>query len=141
MLEFSTEGSPFQVFFIIFLVLLSDGNYIFNQIQPLTPLVDKLYACTRLPRKPGLYGDAWKPYHSTLVHQKDIGKTAQVLSLFLNLKWLLLQLNTLELLSDLYKNNLIMASLFQSMRTLVSCRKICAPNHALVQLSVVVLNL
>ena len=40
-----------------------------------------------------------------------------------------------------YKNNLIMVSLFRNMRSLVSCRQICAPNHVQVQESVVLLNI
>ena len=102
--------------------------------------MDKLDACTKLSIKLRLSGDTWKPYHSTLVHQQYIGKTTQVASLLLSLKGLLPELNTFRLLSDFYKNNLTMVSLFQNMRSLVSCRKICSPNHLQFQLSVVVLN-
>ena len=40
MLEFSTEDGQFQVFYILWLVLMSDVKYIFNQIEPLNPLMD-----------------------------------------------------------------------------------------------------
>ena len=40
----------------------------------------------------------------------------------------------------LYNSNLTMVSLFQNMRSLVSLRQICAPNHAQVQLSYGVIN-
>ena len=34
----------------------------------------------------------------------------------------------------LYKKNLKIVSLFQNMRSIVSCRQICAPNHVQIQL-------
>ena len=40
-LEISTENGQFQLFVIICLVLLYDVNYRFNQLYPLTPLMDK----------------------------------------------------------------------------------------------------
>ena len=61
MLEFSTEDGQFQVLFILLLVLPSDGKCRFNQIYPMTPLVDKLDACARLSGKLNIYGDKWKP--------------------------------------------------------------------------------
>ena len=38
------------------------------------------------------------------------------------------------------QENLTIISLFQNMRSLVSCQQICAPNHVQVELSVGVLN-
>ena len=99
MLEFSTEDGQFQVLYILCLVLLSPGNYILNQLYNLTPLMEKLDARTKMSRKLRLSGDTWKPQHSTQVHLQHIGKTTQVLSLLLNIKELLLELNTLILLS------------------------------------------
>ena len=130
----------FLVLFILCLVLLSAGKYRFNQLYPLTPMMDKLDTFTRMSRKLRLSGDIRKPWHSTLVHQYYIGKITQVLFLLLNLKQLILGLNTLTFLTVFYYKNLIMVSLFQNMRSLVSCRQICAPNHFQVQLSVRVLN-
>ena len=45
MLKFLTEDGQLQVFFIILLVFLSTGKPGFNQMWPLTPLIDKFYAC------------------------------------------------------------------------------------------------
>ena len=39
-LEFSAEDGQFQVFLILSFVLLSSGKYRFNQVYPLTPLMD-----------------------------------------------------------------------------------------------------
>ena len=47
--------------FIVFLVLLYDGKYRFNQLWPLNPLMDKLYSCTNMSRKMRLSRDTWKP--------------------------------------------------------------------------------
>ena len=102
--------------------------------------MEKFDACERLSRKLRLFGDTWEPYHKILVHQHYIGKTTQVVFIFLKLKYLLLELNTWTLLSVFYKNNLTMISLFQNMRSIVSCRQICAPNLVQVWLSVRVLN-
>ena len=55
-------------------------------------------------------------------------------------KNLLLELNTLKFLYFFYKKMLTMVYLFQKMRSIVSCRQICAPNRVQVQLSVGVLN-
>ena len=71
------------------------------------------------------------------VHWEDIKK---YVSLMLKLKGLLLELNTFIFLSVFYKSNLTMISLFQNMRSPVSCRQICAPNHVQFQLSVGLLN-
>ena len=140
MIEFSTEASQFQSLFILSLVFLSHVKYRFNQLQSLNPLVEKLDACTSLSRKMRLSGDTCKPQHSTLVHQQYIGKTTNVVFMLFKLKQLLVDLNTLILLSVFYQNNLTMVFLFQHMRTIVSCWHICAPNHVEVQLSVGVLN-
>ena len=102
--------------------------------------MDKLDACTSLSRKLRLSGDTWNPYHSTLVHQQYIGNTTQVLFLLFNLKLLLLELNTLIFLSNLYKKFLTMVYLFQNIINLVSYQQIFAPNHLQVQLSVGVIN-
>ena len=59
--ELSTEDGQLQVLFILFLVFMSAGKYIFNQPQPLTPLMDKLDAFTRTLRKIRLFGNIWKP--------------------------------------------------------------------------------
>ena len=56
------------------------------------------------------------------------------------LKEFFLELNTMKVLSDFYKINSTMVFLFQNMISLVPCRKICAPNHVQVQLSVRVIN-
>ena len=61
MLEFSTEDGQFQVLFILCLVLLSSGKYRFNQVYPLTKLVEIFYACTSILRKKSLSGDTWNP--------------------------------------------------------------------------------
>ena len=127
--EFSTEDGQFRVLSILYLVLLSAGKYRFSQIQHLTPLTDKLDACTKMLRKLKLSGDAWKLYHSTQFHLQYIGKITQVLFLLLRLKQLLLQLNTLIFQSVFYNSNLIMVSFFPNIISPVSCRQICAPNH------------
>ena len=119
MLELSTEDGHFQLFFILCLVLLSSRNYIFNQIYPLNPIMEKLDSCARLSRKLRLSRDTCNPQNSTLVHQQYIGKKTQVAFLLLNLKQLLLQLNMLAFLSAFYMNNLTMFSLFQNMRSIV----------------------
>ena len=85
-IEFSTEYGQFWVLFILSLVLLSSLNFRFNQLYPLTPLMEKLDAFTRLSIKLRISGETWKNYHSTLVHQQYIGRTAQILFLFLKLK-------------------------------------------------------
>ena len=46
--ELSTEDGQFWVLYILCLVFLSDGNYRFNQLYHLTPLVEKLDAYTNL---------------------------------------------------------------------------------------------
>ena len=102
--------------------------------------MDKLDLCKKMSRKIRLFGDTWKPEHSTLVHLQYIGNTTHVVFLLLKLKKFLIELNQLTFLCVLYKNNLIMVSLFLNMRSLVSCRQICAPNHVQVELSVGVLN-
>ena len=56
MIEFSTEYAQFQVLLILSLVLMSAGKCIFNQIYPLTLLMDKIDAFTRLSIKLRLYG-------------------------------------------------------------------------------------
>ena len=50
MLELSAEDGQFQVFFILCLVFPSAGDYSFNQLYPLTPLMEKLYACKKLSK-------------------------------------------------------------------------------------------
>ena len=85
--------------------------------------------------KKRLSGYTWNPYHSTLAHQQYIGNKTQVLFLLLKLKGLLLELNTLTLMSAFYKNNLTKISLFQNMRSLVPLQNICAQNYVQVQLS------
>ena len=60
-LELSTEEGQFQVLFILFLVFLSVGKYIFKQIYPLTPLMEILYAFTNLSIKLSLSRDIFKP--------------------------------------------------------------------------------
>ena len=57
MLESLTEDGQFQVLFTLYLMLLSAGKYRFNQIQPMTPLMDNLDKCTRLSRKIITSGD------------------------------------------------------------------------------------
>ena len=59
--ELSIEDGQYQVLYILCLVLLSSGKYRFNQLYNLTPLMEKLDACTNLHRKKTLYGDTWKP--------------------------------------------------------------------------------
>ena len=61
MLELSIDDGHFQVFLILCLLLLSSGKYRFNQLYPLTPLIDELDACTGLSRKLRLSGDTWNP--------------------------------------------------------------------------------
>ena len=80
-----------------------------------------------------LSGDTWKPYQSTLFHLQYIGKITPFVFMLLKLRELLLHLNILILLYIFYKRNLKMVSLFQNMRSPVSCRQICAPNHVQVQ--------
>ena len=46
-----TKDGRIQVLFILFLVLMSDVKYKFNQLCPLTPLVYKLDACTIMSKK------------------------------------------------------------------------------------------
>ena len=65
----------------------------------MNPPINKLYACTRLSRKIRLSGDKWNPYHYKLVHQQYIRKTSQVVFMLLKLKYLLLELDTLTLMS------------------------------------------
>ena len=55
-------------------------------------------------------------------------------------KNLLIYLNTFACLSGFYTKELTMVYLFQNMRSLVSFRKICAPKHIQVQLSVGITN-
>ena len=112
-LESSTKDGPFQALCIPFLILVSDGNYRSNQLQPLTPLMEKLYACKRMSIKLKLNGYTWKPQHSTLVHQQYTRKTTKVVFLLLKLKELLLELNTLAFLSVFYKKKLTIVSLLQ----------------------------
>ena len=107
---------------------------------PLTPLMDNLYAFTRMTVKIRLSGDTWKPYNSTLVHKQYIGKKTQVVFLLLKIKELLLELNPLTSLSVFYKKKLTMVFLFQHIRSLVSLHNICAPKHVKFQLSVGILN-
>ena len=80
-----------------------------------------------------LSGDTWKPYQSTLFHLQYIGMITPVVFMLLKLRELILHLNILILLYIFYKRNLKMVSLFQNMRSPVSCRQICAPNHVQVQ--------
>ena len=57
MLKLLKEYSLFQALFILFLVLLSDGKYRLNQVCNMNPLMDKLDACIRIPRKLRQSGD------------------------------------------------------------------------------------
>ena len=133
MLELSTEDGQFRVLFTLYLMLLYAGKYRFNQLQHMITLKEKLDACTKLLRKLKLSGYTCKLQHYTQVHLQYIGRITQVVSLLLKLKELLLELNILIFPSVFYKNNLTMVSLFQNMRSPVSCRQICAPNHVQVQ--------
>ena len=139
-LAFSTEDSQFQVLFILSLELMYAVKYRFNQLQPLTPLMEKLDTCTRITKKIRLSGDTWRPWHSTLVHQQYIRKISQVLFLLMNIEDLLPELNTFTFLFVFYKKKLTMFFLFQKMISLVVCQPICAPNHVQVQLSARVLH-
>ena len=120
-------------------MLISDVMYRFNHLWYLSPLMDKLDSCTRLSRKLRIYRDICRPWHSTLVKQQYIGKTTIVVSIFLRLKYLLQDLPHWHfcLLSTI---KLTMVFSFLNMKSLVLFRKICAPNHYQVQLSVGVLN-
>ena len=144
MLELLTWDDQFQELFILYLAFMSSGKYRFNQLWPLTLLMDKLDACSILSRKLRLYNDTRKPQHFTLVNQQYIGKTTQFVLLLLNLKYLLLELNTLTFLSVFYKNNLTIVFLLQNIRSLVLLMQICEPNHCYnhvqVQLSSGVIN-
>ena len=102
--------------------------------------MEKSDACTSLSIKLRLSVDTQNIYHSTLVKQQYIGKKTKVVFLLLKINYLLLELNKLAFLYVFYKKNLIVVSLSQNMRILVSCRKICATNHVKVQLSVEILN-
>ena len=51
MLQFSTEDGHFQALCTLFLAFLSNGNYRFNYLCYLNPMMDKVYACKRLSRK------------------------------------------------------------------------------------------
>ena len=120
-------------------MLLSAGKYRFIQIQPQTPMIEKLDTCTSLSRKlryPEIHGRPKTPHWCT----KSTLGIQHKLHFFLKIKYLLLELNTLILLSTLYKNNLTMVSLFQNIWSLVSCQKMCVPKHVQVELSVGVLN-
>ena len=68
MLELSTEDGQFQLLCMLSLALLSDVEYIFNQLYPLNPIMEKLDARTGISRKLRLSGDTWKPYQYTLLH-------------------------------------------------------------------------
>ena len=127
--ELSTEDGQFRLLSTLYLVLLSSGKYRFRKLQNLTPLTEKLDACTKLLRKLKLSGDTCKLQNSTHVHLQYIGRITQVVYLLLKLKELLLELNTLILPSIFYKKFLTMVSFFQNMKSPVSYRKICEPNH------------
>ena len=103
--------------------------------------MEKIDAFIRLSIKIKLFVETYKPLHFPLVHQQCIGKTTQVLFMLLKLNELLKELKNLEIMSVFYENNLTMVFLFQNMRSLVSYRKICAPDHVQFQLSVRVLNI
>ena len=60
-LELSTEYGQFKVLFILYLEFLYAENYRFNQMWPLTLLMDKIDAFTILSRKIMLSVDKWKP--------------------------------------------------------------------------------
>ena len=60
MLEFWIEDGQFQVLFILSLALISIVKYRFNQLWTLTPLMEKLDACTSVSRKLRLYSNTWK---------------------------------------------------------------------------------
>ena len=47
-LELPTGDGQFQVFFILSLLFLFIGKYIFNELKHMTPLMEKLDAFTRL---------------------------------------------------------------------------------------------
>ena len=66
--ELSTEDGQFRVLSTLYLFQLSDGKYRFSQLQHMTPLTEKLDACTNMLRKLKLSGDTWKLQHSTQVH-------------------------------------------------------------------------
>ena len=70
------------------------------------------------------------------VHWED----NKILFMLLGMKWLHLESNILILQSVLFKNNFKMVFLLQNIRSLVSCKHVCVPNHVRVQLSVGVLN-
>ena len=46
--ELPTEDGQFRILYLLCLVLLSAVNYRFNQLYNLTPLMEKLDACTKL---------------------------------------------------------------------------------------------
>ena len=96
----------FRALIILFLEFWSSGKYIFNHLQHLSPLMEKLDSCTRLSRKLSQSGAKWKHQHSTLVRQQYIGNTILVVFMLFNIKQLLLYLNTLVFLSVFYKKNL-----------------------------------
>ena len=52
-----TENGLFQAWLILFLEFQSTGKYIFDQMYPLTPIVDKLDICTRISGKIRQSGD------------------------------------------------------------------------------------
>ena len=106
----------------------------------MNPLTEKLDACTKLLRKIKSSIYTWKLYQSTQVQLQYIGRTTKVVSMLLKLKELLLGLNTLIFLSIFYNKFLTMVSFFQNMKSTVSSRQICAPNHVQVLYSAVVLN-
>ena len=111
-LEVSTEDGQFQVLFILSLAFLNAGQYRSNHMWPLNPLMERLDACTNMSRRINLSGDTSYPYHSTILHQQNIDKTTQVVFMLLNVKQLLLELNTLILPSFFYKKNLTMVYFF-----------------------------
>ena len=131
--ELSREDSQFRLLFILYLVFLSAGKYKFSQLYHLTPLTEKLDACTNLLRKLKLSGDTWNLEYSTQVHLQYIRRITQVVFLLLTLKYLLLEINTLIFRSVFYYTDLTMLSFFQNIRSPVSCRQRCEPNHVQVQ--------
>ena len=72
LIELSTEGGQFQVFFILSLVFLDSRKYRLNQLQPMTQLMQKIYSFTSLSRELRLSGETWNHQHSTLLHPQYI---------------------------------------------------------------------
>ena len=74
------------------------------------------------------------------MHQQYIGRTTQVVFSVVEAKIVTPRDKHVEILVCFLQENLTMVSLFQNMRSLVSCPHICAPNYVEAQLSIEVIN-